>query len=308
MSSSAPPSDRPLSIRRIPDPAEPVPRVAWPSVGLLAAGLGLWCVASAAALTGVVPWWVATLLNAVAAFLLFTVTHEAWHHTTSTNSTLNAWMGRVSTAFFAPFAGFGMARYIHMQHHRFTNEPGGKDPDHFLVHGRWWTAPLRWQSIDVYYFRFYLRHLRERPAHERREAAVTFLLTAAVAVACGVTGHLWEFLYLYILPSRIQLLSLGYAFAYLPHHGLPDTPATDRYRTTRVRVGAERLLTPLMLYQNYHLVHHLHPVVPFYKYVQVWRRNEDEYLANDPAIVTAGGRPLTADEYRELQRLRDHDH
>ena len=29
----------------------------------------------------------------------------------------------------------------------------------------------------------------------------------------------------------------------------------------------EWLLTPLMLSQNYHLVHHLHPSVPFYRYV-----------------------------------------
>ena len=34
-----------------------------------------------------------------------------------------------------------------------------------------------------------------------------------------------------------------------------------------------------MLYQNYHLVHHLHPVIPFYRYVAVWRRGEESYLA-----------------------------
>ena len=32
--------------------------------------------------------------------------------------------------------------------------------------------------------------------------------------------------------------------------------------TTRVRVGLEWLMTPMMLFQNYHLVHHLHPAVP----------------------------------------------
>jgi fatty acid desaturase len=305
-STVASPSPGEFPITRIPDPGEPVPRVAWPS-GLLAGGLGLWSTASALALTGVVPWWVAMLVNAVAAFLLFTVTHEAWHHTTSTSSTLNTWVGRVATAFFAPFAGFGMARYIHMQHHRFTNDEDA-DPDHFLVHGRRWTTLLRWQSIDIFYFRFYARHWGSRPRAERTELVVTFLLTAAVATAAVATGHGWEFLYLYILPSRIQLLSLGYAFAYLPHHDLPDTPQTDRFKTTRVRVGAEKILTPVMLYQNYHLVHHLHPVVPFYRYIAVWRRNEEEYLARDPAVVSPRGRPVTADELRELRALRDHEH
>ena len=26
-------------------------------------------------------------------------------------------------------------------------------------------------------------------------------------------------------------------------------------------------MSPVLLYQNYHLVHHLHPLVPFYQYV-----------------------------------------
>jgi ring-1,2-phenylacetyl-CoA epoxidase subunit PaaE len=66
------------------------------------------------------------------------------------------------------------------------------------------------------------------------------------------------------------------------------------------------LLNPLLLYQNYHLVHHLHPIIPFYRYVRVWRRNEDEYLAHDPALSTVGGRELTVEEYRRLRELREH--
>ena len=48
----------------------------------------------------------------------------------------------------------------------------------------------------------------------------------------------------------------------------------------------ERLLTPVLLYQNYHLVHHLHPLIPFYRYIAVWRRNESEYLSGDPELST----------------------
>ena len=61
---------------------------------------------------------------------------------------------------------------------------------------------------------------------------------------------------------------LGWWFDWLPHHGLEDTQSENRYRATRNRVGLEWLFTPLMLSQNYHLVHHLHPSVPFYRYLR----------------------------------------
>jgi hypothetical protein len=63
-------------------------------------------------------------------------------------------------------------------------------------------------------------------------------------------------------------------FDWLPQHGLADTQRTDRYRATRNRVGAEWLFTPVLLSQNYHLVHHLHPSVPFHRYLRTWKRNE----------------------------------
>ena len=39
---------------------------------------------------------------------------------------------------------------------------------------------------------------------------------------------------------------------------------------------------------------------------EVWRRSEDHYLANEPALSTVGGRPLTVDEYRRLRDLAEH--
>ena len=122
------------------------------------------------------------------------------------------------------------------------------------------------------------------------------------------TGSASTLLVLYFLPIRIAIFTLGWAFDYLPHNELTATPEEDRFRTTRNRIGLERLLSPLLLYQNYHLVHHLHPVVPFYRYIAVWRRDEDEYLEHDPALSDVRGRPLTVDEYRRLRELQEHHH
>ncbi|CAM5734605.1 Flavohemoprotein [Mycolicibacterium aubagnense] len=65
----------------------------------------------------------------------------------------------------------------------------------------------------------------------------------------------------------------------------------------------EWLYTPLMLSQNYHLVHHLHPSVPFYRYTKTWRRNEEAYLDRGAAISTVFGQELNSDQFREWKHL-----
>ena len=119
-------------------------------------------------------------------------------------------------------------------------------------------------------------------------------------------GGFVDLLVYVLIPQRLALLWLAFAFDYLPHHGLHLRPEEDRLKTTRNRIGSEPWLSPLLLYQNYHLVHHLHPVVPFYRYIRVWRRNEEAYLDGGPALTTVRGRPITVEEYRALRRLREH--
>lgn len=307
MSSTAPAP--PVTVRRIPDPAEPVPEVVWPTVGLLVGGIGLWIASSVAYLAGASPWWLTIPVNAVASYLLFTVAHDAGHASASSLPKRNRLMGRLAVPLFAPHASFPTWRFIHMQHHRFTNHHDGSDPDAWTMGGPRWQWPLRWITIDLWYMVFYVPKLRARPKSEQREQIATLIAFTAIVVATVATGHLVELLVVLLIPCRLNVLFLGWAFDYLPHNGLHHTPSEDRLKGTRNRVGKERLLSPLLLYQNYHLVHHLHPKVPFHRYIAVWRKNEDKYLEGDPALSTVGGREITADEYRQMRELADHhDH
>ncbi len=292
------------AIRRIPDPEEPVPALARPTLALFVGCWAVWLASTALALSDAWWWGFSVLVNAAACFAIFTVSHEASHHTASTEPGVNLWLGRFSNVLFAPHAGFRTWRFIHMQHHRFTNEADGSDPDHFTHRGAAWTAPLRWATIDLYYMVWYAPRVRSRPRAEQVELVVTWLVIGSGLALAIATGHLDAVLLLYLLPIRIAVLVLGWSFDYLPHNGLHET--VDKYRMTRNRVGLERLLSPVMLYQNYHLVHHLHPRIPFYKYVEVWRRKEDHYLAQGPALSDVRGRELTVEEYRRLRELADH--
>jgi ring-1,2-phenylacetyl-CoA epoxidase subunit PaaE len=297
------PADR---IARIPDPREPIPLVALPTLALLVGGLGVWAGSTALAVTGTWPWPISVALNAAASFVLFTVSHDAAHNAVSSNATVTSWMGRLATVLFAPHAGFRTWRFIHMQHHRFTNHDDGSDPDTYTHTGPRWQLPLRWLTVDLHYMRFYLPRLAERPRAERLELFATWAVVVAASAALIATGNGLWLVVLYFLPIRLAVLFLAWSFDFLPHHGLEDhTPKTNRFRATRNRVGAEWLISPLLLNQNYHLVHHLHPVIPFYRYLRVWRRSEEAYLAHDPELSDVRGRPLTTEEYRRLREMAD---
>jgi fatty acid desaturase len=146
--------------------------------------------------------------------------------------------------------------------------------------------------------------------HRRPRGEVTgFLVNLAVVILLiGVViglGYGWELVIIYVIPNRIGLGSLACLFDWLPHHDLRATARIDRFRAARVRVGWEGVLNPLLFYQNYHLVHHINPAIPFYLYVKAWKNTEAEYLDRNVPITTAWGRQLTPSEYRAWRAGRD---
>jgi ferredoxin-NADP reductase/fatty acid desaturase len=292
-------------VQGLPDPGETVPRLAWPTVLLFLGTGGLFAFEVWAVLAAQWSPWLTVPIGAAVTFLMFSVLHEATHHAISTDTRLNNAFGHLSQPFVAAYTTFPLIQFIHIEHHRNTNEPKASDPDAWTSEGPWWQLPFRWATIDVWYVAFYLRRLRERPRVEVVITLATFMSVAGVFGAIAATGHLYELVVLYLVPQRVGLTILAWWFDYLPHHGLAATQRENKYRATRVRVGGEAWLTPLFVYQNYHLVHHLHPSVPFYRYVRAWRRNETAYLDRDAAISTWFGRSLTAEEYRTWRRLTD---
>src|SRR4029077_9058918 len=111
-------------------------------------------------------------------------------------------------------------------------------------------------------------------------------------------GYGWELVLIYLIPQRLGIAILAWLFNWLPHHDLGVTPSLDRFRVARVRVGWEPVMNPLLLYQNYHLVHHIHPAIPFYLLVKAWKNTEADYLDRNVPINTVWGRELTPSEYR----------
>lgn len=282
-----------------------MPTVALPTLGIFFGALALWIGATWLVLSDVSPWWLLLTIpvHATVTFMMFTVLHEAIHLAAGRLRWVNEVLGRLSVLFVAGFASFSTFRFVHIEHHRNTNEDRRTDPDAWSELGPSWLLPLRWLTQDLYYFRFYIPLMSRRPRAEVGEQLFVLAASIAAITALMVTGHGWELLVIYLIPQRLGIGVLAWWFDWLPHHELEATAKSNRFQATRIRVGWERVLTPLMLYQNYHLVHHIHPTIPFYRYIQVWRRAESDWLDRDVPITTAWGVDLSPAEYRAWRQI-----
>lgn len=253
--------------------------MAWPTLVLSLVVTSLWLGSTVLALTGAIPMGLAVLLNIVAAFGAFTPMHDASHRSVSSTPTVNAVVGRLSSLLLlAPFPAF---RWVHLEHHKHTNEPE-HDPDYWSGKGPTWMLPLRWLSQDLHYYVLYFEALDRRPVRERREVLSSLVLFYGAAVALALAGYLIPVVLLWLVPARLATAMLAFSFDYLPHRPHRITSKQDRYRATHIL--ADPWLTPLFLYQNYHLIHHLYPGVPFYRYARVFDAQQAELVAKGAAV------------------------
>lgn len=280
------PQPRPV---REPLPAEmrrliAAPALAVPTTLLFLACLGGLAAVSALAIQGALPLWVGTLLNGVIVYFFFSVVHDSSHGAISKHRLVNEALGRIGLFFFGPVAPLGMARWIHMQHHRFTNDEV-KDPD-FFGHKMDLLTPLRWTNFDYFYTSYFLQHAGPAMIKQKLPGLLMQVsLVVALVVLAYATGWGNEAVMLWLLPSRISSLLFVLMFVWLPHAPFTHTAQQDEYKASNIRAGWEWLLTPLMAYQNYHLVHHLYPTAPFYQMRRLWDARRAYHLAQDPFYV-----------------------
>ena len=263
------------------------PATSWPALGLFLLGLTIISFASGMAITDGIPLWSGMLANGLGLYLLFSIMHDALHRNVSTNRRLNEIFGRISLFLLIPAAPIEVARWAHFQHHRFTNND--QDPDNFIHHAKGWQIPVRWCNFDLHYLVAFLRNGgKER---RRRAPALIFsaLVFATVVTALILLGYGMEVLFLWLLASRVALFLVALVFVYLPHYPAKVTAQENEYQATTIRQGWEFLLTPLFVYQNYHLIHHLYPTAPFYNYIKIWRLKYEELNAQNPAIQAGFG-------------------
>jgi fatty acid desaturase len=246
------------------------PDFAWPTVALFTGlfaifGLSLW-----AALTGRISYGLGALINTGFIYGLYTIVHEAIHgnisHKRKNLRWLDLWIG---TAACVPLWLFYFPHLKqHMVHHTKANTDD--DPDIYARGSfRGWVFLRLPMALLKYFSPLQLYRDCKRyqvPARQVRVTYITFALQSAVLLGLILAGFWREVLVLWFVPWWLGQTIMLTFFTWTPHHAHRDT---GRYRDTRESLfpGANLLL----LGQNHHLIHHMMPGVPFYRYDQTFR-------------------------------------
>lgn len=257
------------------------PRVAWPTVGMCALLIVTYLSTYWFCGSGQLPLWIGTLLNSVVGYMSFSVIHDSIHRSVSSNTKFNDRIGQIGLDFVLPYVDARMFRWAHVLHHRFTSDV--RDPDK-AFNGAWWSLPFRWMGIDVVYFFHALNHGDKVSKPYFHACLRRLAVVVAVIAVLSWYGYGLEVFMLWFVPSRLILLALGFSFFWLPHVPHDVTQAENFTRATTVRDGHEWLLGPVLQYQNFHLIHHLYPMTPFYNNEKVYRLIEPQLAKMDRAV------------------------
>lgn len=200
------------------------------------------------------PDWCCFLINVLALHLSGTVIHDASHNSAHKNRIINAALGHGS-ALMLGFA-FPVFTRVHIQHHAHVNDPDN-DPDHFVsTGGPLWLIAARFFYHEIFFFK---RRLWKKYELLEWFLSRLFVITiVAISIHYDFLGYILNF---WFSPALVVGLALGLFFDYLPHR-----PFQERNRWKNARVYPSAILNVLILGQNYHLIHHLWPSIPWYNY------------------------------------------
>jgi len=265
-----------------------MPDIAWGTLFLfLGIVLGYYLVIHSA-LDGSISYPVATLICAYLAFASFTVAHDAGHGSVirlgspfKPVETIVGWIASIPLL-LVPYRFF---QKIHDRHHAFTNDPD-RDPDQYTFGDKWYQIALNCLWIP---FRYHvlsvttIRHIKViRDTYPSTIAY--FVVILGLGTVLVQSGYGTELICFALVPNVIAVFVLTMFFDYVPHH---PHKSRDRYHDTRIYPG--KLLNVLLLGQNYHLIHHMYPRLPWYTYQEVYHQILPDLEAHGAPIEDIGG-------------------
>jgi beta-carotene hydroxylase len=200
------------------------------------------------------PHWLCFSVNTLALHCSGTVIHDACHQSAHRHRIVNAILGHCS-ALILVFA-FPVFTRVHLQHHGNVNHPKD-DPDHYVsTGGPLWLIAVRFLYHEVFFFQ--RRLWRNYELLEWFISRLIVITIVYISVQYHFLGYILNF---WFIPAFVIGITLGFFFDYLPHR-----PFVERSRWKNARVYPGKVLNILILGQNYHLIHHLWPSIPWYNY------------------------------------------
>ncbi|MEO1234528.1 MAG: fatty acid desaturase [Myxococcota bacterium] len=232
----------------------------------------------------------------------FTPLHDAVHRSLSRHRGVNDVLGFFGAFTLLPGITARIYRYLHLEHHKHTGDVRA-DPDDSFVTSKGLWAVLSWIGIDVIWTTFYFKNVRSRPLDEVIEFCVGLSIYIGLHIYfLAFSPWAWEFFLLWMLPQRLGIFLVVYFFAHIQHPDGILQRVHPFHGTVMIKGGG--LSRALLLGQNHHLIHHLYPSIPWYRYADVYTLGKHVFDQQSLIYRPLLGRchPMTAPGPREDKR------
>ncbi|MGR3712457.1 MAG: fatty acid desaturase [Shimia sp.] len=260
------------------------PRIEWPTLGFLALCYGLYGVGTVWAAAWFLPLGIA--MTVVALALHSSLSHEVLHGHPFAARLANEALVFPAVGLFIPYLRF---RDTHLAHHQDSvlTDPYDDPETNFLDPARWQRMPLLLRRVHDFNNTL-LGRLLVGPvlgqvafmASEWRE-----LRRGNTAVLVGWLMHIpavilviWWLVAVAQMPVWAYLLSAYVALSVLKIRTFLEHQAHAKARGRTVIIDDRGPLAWIFLNNNLHVVHHMHPRVPWYRLPLLFRENRGRYL------------------------------
>jgi vanillate O-demethylase ferredoxin subunit len=202
-------------------------------------------------------------------FWSFTPLHEAVHRNLSTINWLNDYIGTASAQLLLPGFSTSLYRYLHVTHHARTGQEN--DPDLKFTEDNLLVCWINSAFLDVQWTRFYFSVWSERPLGERAKFMLGLVLYVTMLVVAFTSPYVVEFIVAFLLPMFLGRVFVVYLLATIQHRKGHEQRVDPLGATSIQDVDSKWWQHLFMLGQSQHLIHHMYPGVPWYKYDPIWR-------------------------------------
>jgi len=270
-----------------------LPKVEWPTLVLVAGCYGLYALGTVWAAQLWLPLGMA--LTIVALALHSSLSHEVLHGHPFQNKVLNAALVFPAIGLFVPYLRF---KDTHLDHHLDSKltDPYD-DPESNYLYAEDWQSLPKWRQAVLLFNNTLVGRLLVGPL----VGQVCFMVSDWRAILGGdrrvLAGWLWH------VPAVMSVVWWMHAFGSMPiwaylicaYAALSilkirtflEHQAHERARGRTVIIEDRGPLAWVFLNNNLHVVHHMHPKMPWYRLPELFRSNRERYLSRNDGYYFA---------------------
>ena len=227
-----------------------------------------------------IPYYLYLPIASILFFYNFTPLHESGHGLLAEKryDIINTLFGWISAILYnTSFVGW---QFIHTSHHYNVNDCE-LDPDKF--YNNLTELLLFGWFLDYFYILYYLKHMYKLDLVKNITTIFVTLIYISIYILLIYNGYGKELLYYYYLPQRVGLFLASLLLDYGTHHVeiKSDKRIDQTYKLNGFTTINDYpyLLSIVCQNQNFHNIHHLYPMVPFYRYHLIWKKYKQLLLA-----------------------------